>query len=194
MQPSLCYKKSVKALGYVVCSLYQTLYHYICYLFSLYKQGVHILLQILQKDCYKSALNAHRSKTPCFRAYTHGSEGSKALLLLFAFAHCSLCKAWEASCFPCSEAVDRRFWPTTLAWSPTALNVVVREVPMLWKAFFKSSRKLAWLPAAMQRSSKTATLILPFSKMTNSFSFLCFFARKISQNDTCLFCVEAFAV
>lgn len=108
-------------------------------------------------------------------------EVKESYAQLLLFAHCSLCKAWEASCFPCSEAVDRRFWPTTLAWSLTALIVVVREVPMLWKAFCKSSKKLTWLPAAMQRSSKTTTLILPFCKITNSFSFL--FLQDMSKLD-----------
>lgn len=72
----------MKVLGYVVCSLYQTLYHYICYLFSFFKQGVHILLQFLQKDCYKSALNAHRSKSSDFKTDTHGSEGKQSAFIV----------------------------------------------------------------------------------------------------------------
>lgn len=72
----------------------------------------------------------------------------------------SLWRACEASCEPCSLAELRRFCPTTLAWSPTAWNVVVRELPMLLKAFFKSSKKLAWLPAVKQSNTKNATFIM----------------------------------
>lgn len=54
----------------------------LCYLFSIYKQGVYILLKVMQKDCYKSAINADRSKTPCFKTHTHGRKGKQSAVIV----------------------------------------------------------------------------------------------------------------
>ena len=75
------------------------------------------------------------------------------------FSMRSLCRACEASWLPCSFAVVKRFCPTTLAWSPTAWTVVVKADPILLKAFFKSSRKFAWLPAAKHKTNTSAIFI-----------------------------------
>ena len=75
------------------------------------------------------------------------------------FSMRSLCRACEASWLPCSFAVFKRFCPTTLAWSPTAWTVVVKADPILLKAFFKSSRKFAWLPAAKHKTNTSAIFI-----------------------------------
>ena len=65
----------------------------------------------------------------------------------------------ERSCFPCSAAAFRSWPPTTLPCSPSWWKVSVKAWPTPLREVFKSSKKLAWVPANSRHNTITAFMV-----------------------------------